>query len=183
LDSSVWIAYLLKDQGDKADRIIDRLKQGDEKALVSTLVILEVMDVMRKRITERENFQGMSATAKQQVEAKADAKIREFMDMLTKLAKQGKVAIVDPDIGLIQYLGKVLGVHQHDFGELLKSDYCPICRAPMSPRYRYKGPGLWDIQHAFNARECTAQEIISFDQGFDQLRGIHQFDALKITVL
>ncbi len=183
MDSSVWIAYLLKDHGDKADKVVEKLRQSDARVLVSSLVILEILDVMRKRITEREKFLGINAANRQQIEAKVNAKIREFMDLMTKLAKQGKVSIVDPDIGLRQYLGKTLGVHEPHFGQILKSDICPVCSAVIPSRYRYVGPGLWDIQHAFNARECTAHEIISFDHGFDQLRGIHQFDALKITVL
>ena len=184
LDSSVWLSYLLKDGNEaKAVKTLERLDRGNDKGIVSTLVILEILDVMRKRITEKESYQGESSSTRGQIKSKVDTKTREFMDKITKLAKQGKAAIVDPNKALGEFVTDALKLHSPHFGEIVTQAYCPVCRGSFGPKYKYRGPGHWDIQHALNAKYTSANEIISLDGDFEQLKAIKDFSSLTITVL
>jgi predicted nucleic acid-binding protein len=184
IDPSVWLSYILKDSNEqKAVNAMARLERGDDKAIVSTLVILEILDVLRKRITERETYTGIDGSTRQRIKNRVDVKVRDFMDKITKLAHEGKAAIVDPDKNLQEYMLHARRFHSPHFGEIDTQSSCPVCRGPFGPRYKYRGPGQWDVQHAFNAKYTSVSEIISLDHGFDQLVGASDFSSLRITVL
>ena len=94
-DSSVWLSYLLQDRHySKADKSLRRIEQGNDTALVSTLVLLEIIEVIRKRIVENEVYTGLTSSAIQSIKTKIDEKTREFIDKVTKLSKQNKVKVV-----------------------------------------------------------------------------------------
>jgi len=150
--------------------------------VISNLVLLEVIDVIRKRVTEKESYTGLTPTAKGQIEAKVKSKIQEFIDKTTKLASQGKALLVDPDLALQDYQKETVNISQPHFGEILDSNICPVCRRSLATRYRYKGLGHYDIQHGINARESGATEIYSFDKAFSQLRTLSEFSTLTVSV-
>ena len=162
---------------------MDRVEKDGDRALVSTLVILEIIGVIRKRITERENFLGLTDDVKAEIKKKIEDKTREFTDKITRLARQGKVLIVNPEKTLDDYLKNTLAVLSPHFGEIWYSDYCFTCRRNIPERYRYQEFGHYDIQHAINARDCSGDEIVSFDRGIAQLQGVQEFDSIRVTVL
>lgn len=182
-DSSIWLSYLLGDRHQaKAAKLMERIDKGGDIALVSTLVMLEILEVIRKRITEAENYVGLTESAKRGIESKIKGKTREFIDKMTRLVGQGKAMLVDPDESLVDYFKKTLSLFLPYLGDVERFDYCFICRRRTAVRYRYRGLGHFDIQHAINARESSANEIASFDKAFSQLHKISGFDSLKVTV-
>jgi predicted nucleic acid-binding protein len=175
---------MLNDQhAKKAQKLIERIDHGNDMVLISRLVILEVLEVIRKRITERENYVGLSESVKQQIKRKVDAKTIQFIDKVTKLAGQGKAQIVDPDTSIRQYFESALKVFQPYFGDISHLSYCFKCKRNTPPSYRYRGFGHYDVEHATNARDCSAYEMFSFDKGVAQLQAIPEFSSVKITVL
>lgn len=182
VDASVWLSYVLRDgNAEKAKQALDRFDQGSHKAIVSTLVILEILDVLRKRVTEKESYQIADGTMKQQIKQKVDERIREFIDKVTKLTTQGKAVIIDPSTPTGEYMTEALKLHSPRFGNIDTQTLCPVCRGPFGPRYRYRGPGHWDVQHALNAKYTSASELVSFDGGFKELRS--DFSSLTFTVI
>lgn len=183
-DSSIWLSYLLQDRHYlDAEKSLKRVEEGDDKALISTLIMLEIIEVIRKRMTENENYIGLTPDVRQRIKTSVDVKTREFIDKVTKLVAQGKAEINNPDEPLSGYLKETLTLFFPNFGEITEFDYCFICERKTSMRYRYRGLGHYDMQHAMNARDCNAKEIVSVDKAFSQLRNIPQFNSLKVTVL
>ncbi len=183
-DSSVWLSYLLQDkQHLKAERSLKRIEQGNDIALISSLILLEIIEVFRKRITENEAYVGLTPQAKQMIRTKAEKKTRELIDKVTKLAQQKKARIVDPDKLLHNYFEETLRLINPNFGEITEFNYCFICNRSTNMRYKYRGLGHYDMQHAINARDCCAKEIVSLDKAFSLLQNIPEFSSLKVTVL
>ena len=183
-DSSIWLSYLLQDkQYLKAERSLKRIEQGNDIALISSLVLLEIIEVFRKRITENEAYVGLTTEAKQKIKTKVEEKTRELIDKVTKLAQQKKARIIDPDKLLHNYFEETLRLINPNFGEIIEFNYCFICNRPTDMRYKYRGLGYYDVQHAINARDCCAKEIVSLDKAFSLLQNIPEFNSLKVTVL
>lgn len=183
-DSSIWLSYLLQDRHYlDAEKSLKRIEEGDDIALISSLIMLEIIEVIRKRITENESYVGLTADVKQKIKTSIDEKTREFIDKVTKLVAQGKAEIRNPEEPLEGYLKETLALFSPNFGEISEFDYCFICNRKTNMRYRYRGLGHYDMQHAMNAKDCHAKEIVSVDKAFSQLRNIQEFNSLKVTVL
>jgi len=161
---------------------MDRIEKSDDTVIISTLVILEIIEVIRKRITEKEGYVGLTEPAKRRIRTKIENKTREFIDKMTKLAHTGKAILADPDKSVKDYLQNTLNLCFTCFGDIDHFGYCFICKRQTPMRYRYRGLGYYDLQHAINARECSAEEIMSFDKAFYQLRNIQEFKSLKINI-
>jgi hypothetical protein len=151
--------------------------------VISTLVLLEVIDVIRKRVTEKEFYAGLGFAARRAIESKAQTKIQEFVNKTTRLAAQGKARIVDPDRGLADYHQETLRLSQPHFGMVDESNQCPVCRRALALRYKFRGLGHYDIQHAINARDCLANELFSFDKAFSQMSTVGGFASLAVHAL
>jgi predicted nucleic acid-binding protein len=184
LDSAVWVSYMLADRHkDKADVLFKRALQDGNKIIVSTLNLLEVVEVIRKRIAEDTKFIGLADMYTQIVANKITAASRLFIQKILDLAQQGHLLIIDPLTDLHDYFTSTLQLLIVNFGVIAKSDYCFICDRQTRPRYRYIGVGPHDLQHIINAKECSANEFVTFDKGFLRLKTLFaDNDGLTITV-
>ncbi len=183
-DSSVWLSFILQDKhAKKADELFKRAEKNGDIIILSTLSILEVMEVIRKRVTERERFSDLTSKSKTEIENKVNEKIRRFIDETTRLEKLKRLLVINPSDSLDTYLKEVLRLFASNFGDIDKSTFCFVCNHDIPARYRYVGVGHYDLQHAINAKECAANEIASLDKGFSQLKKITDFSSLTITVM
>lgn len=184
-DSCVWISYVLpRDKHHfKAVNQLERIERGEDEVIVSSQVILEFLDVIRKRIVQEENYVGLNNAAKTRIKTKIDAITRKFMNMLTLLAHEHKVMIANPNQNLTDYLHLTQKILIQHFGDIGEFSFCFTCNRSTPTRYRYRGMGHYDIQHAINAKDAKADEIVSFDQPFRFLNDIDGFSSLKVTVL
>lgn len=157
--------------------------EKDNQIIVSTLNILEIVEVIRKRITEKEYFVGLNQTAKSEIKNKIDQKTKDFMKIIMELSAQNKLMLTNPAKSVNEYFEDTFRLFAAYFGNVDKSDFCFICNHNIPDRYRYVGMGHYDLQHALNAKECMADEIATFDKGFSQLNSIGEFSSLKVTVL
>jgi hypothetical protein len=156
---------------------LNRLSHGDQ-AIVSTLVFLEVLGALRKKIVRKESFAGpLTPAIKKNIQTKIEQKIAEFMTKVAELTRQGKVLLADPDMRLRNYLRNVLSIFSPYKGYL---EHSP---ANKPDKYIYEGLGHWDMQHAVNAQELNAGELVSCDSKFNDLRNISKFASMTITTI
>jgi predicted nucleic acid-binding protein len=171
---------MLKDMHEfKATRAMEAAFQRPNQVIVSTLCILEVLDVMRKRICEKERYAGLNEQAKAAIIEKINQKSAAFVDFLIQLEQKQQIKFTDPAIVLSQYLFDTLRLYKNNC-----STSNIICdRTFIEKQYKFHGLGFYDLQHALNAKECCADEIVSLDKGFNQLRILKDFINLRISVL
>ena len=166
---------------DKAEVLLKRAMQDGNKILVSTLNLLEVVEVIRKRVAEDTKFIGLSDVHKKIVANKISTISRLFIQKIFDLAQQGRLLIVDPSIDLHDYFTSTLQLLIANFGVVDKADYCFVCNRQTRSRYRYIGVGPHDIQHMLNAKNCSANEFITFDKGFLRLKTLFD-DKENLTI-
>ena len=136
---------------------------------------MEIIGVIRKRVVEKAIYGELSAQRKEEIRNTAETLSKEFIDKITKLAEQKRILLVNPDRILSSYLEDTIGYLQNYFGSIDESHEQP-------QMFHYKGLGHYDIQHAINARDCSADELISFDKAFSDLRELFGSDFLKVSV-
>src|SRR5437867_8100705 len=103
IDSNVWFSYIVKRDYDRkygivSDIIEDIINNNNKIAIISGLVILEVINTIRKRIAEREPFVGFltdNDSVKGIIKSKISRYTKEFLDKITKWESTGKLVIVD----------------------------------------------------------------------------------------
>ncbi len=163
--------------------MITTLEGNQDTILVSSLVLLECAEVIKKRIAEAENFVGINDQVKTKIENESNSKLGQFMNKITLLAMSNKVLLVDPDWNVKKYFMDAFNIFRSNFGDLKESNYCFRCKRQTSSRYGLIHVGFWDILHALNAQEFSADEIISADKGFNSIGNVGQFNSIQITVL
>ncbi len=154
---------------------MERIQSREVVCVVSTLVLLEVIEVIRKRIVEYASYGELDTKRQQEIREVAEAKCRKFIDDITKLASQKKVLLLNPNRILSSYLEDTLSYLRNYFGRIEDNRDFP-------PKFRYRGLGHYDIQHAINARDCSARELISFDRACSELGKLGGFHTLRISV-
>ncbi len=157
--------------------------EGGHKAIVPTLVMLEVITVIRCRVIQNQDFKGVDIKTTQKIQAESKKKVDEFIAKILGLSKQGKVIIKDPDMKLEDYLIKSLGILQLHTGKIAIKDFCFVCQQKISQRYKFFALGHYDLQHAINAKELAVNEFITFDRAFELLNSITEFKSINVKVL
>jgi hypothetical protein len=145
---------------------------------------METIGVIRRKVTQKEKYVGLSASTAGQIQPKIDTEIRKFVDKITRLVAQDKAVLFDSASPAKDYFTDALSVYKRVLGNIEKNDFCRICKRNIPPRYSFRGLGHYDIQHAMNARDSSASELFSFDHSFEDLQKYSpDFNSLKITVL
>ncbi len=163
----------------KATRAMQAAFQAPNQVIVSTLCILEVLDVIKKRICEKEKYAGLNDQAKAMIVEKINQKSAAFVNYLIQLEQRQQIKFTDPAIVLSRYLFDTFRLYKNNF-----STNNIICSKQfMEKQYKFHGLGFYDLQHALNAKECFADEIVTLDKGFNQLKVSKDFANLKINVL
>lgn len=187
IDSSVWFSYITKGNYDKdfttARDIINDIVSSNKTAVISGLVILEVINIIRKRIAEREPFIGPLRTndnVRQSIKSKIDRYTKEFIDKITKWEGAHKLIIMDSQTAISEIFKTTHVILNKTFGEITEFNHCRICRRSYNS-YSYRGIDHYDIQHALLAKESISTEFITFDRGYRQLQVI--FPNLGIKIL
>ncbi len=171
---------MLKDMHEfKATKAMQEAFQKSNQVIVSTLCILEVLDVIRRRICEKEQYAGLNDQAKTALIKKINEKSEAFVNFLIQLEQRQQIKFIDPAIVLSRYLFDTLRLYKNNC-----SENNIICNNQfMQKQYKFHGLGFYDLQHALNAKECYADEIVTLDKGFNQLKVVKDFANLRINVL
>ena len=161
---------------------------------------MESIYVLRKRMVGKSSSAGSSANASQR-EALARNYVNKFVKLIDNLSDQEKITIIRPNLSITAHHSTVLNKLKTIFGwvklslhcanckrrHLVQkhSDKCPVCGGYLTPssRYKYKGLGHADIEHAYFARYGGASTFYSTDKSFDDLSGDRDFSGLVTFVV
>ena len=96
---------------------------------------------------------------------------------MTALALQNKIIWADPESPLKDLFEEAQNVLLATFGEFSQSfkDF-KAC-------YAYHGVGQYDVQHALIAKSLNANELLTFDRGFEDLAKDSHFAQFSFRVL
>jgi len=192
LDSNVWFSYLLKKDDSKssieyqqANIIINKIVSDSNLiALVSHLVILEIICIIRKKVVTK-----MKITENKEINDKdneillkktIDYLTKEFINYITRWEAAGKLQIVKIDESLSNVLKREQKILRNKFGEIKKTTKCFVCKSEYH-EYTYRGIDHYDIQHAIIAEYAKANQFITFDRGYECIK--EDFTSLNIHIL
>lgn len=185
-DSSIWISHFLQeslnDRAQTVQQLIEQIENDNEVILVSYLVLLEVLEVMRKRITEKEPYTTLDDDKKKEIKDKVQKKTDLFLESLSQLVKDHKVAIVNSQEPVDKWFKTTYSILRASFGDISAPNYSSNGGKKKSPKYHYKGAGHYDIQHALTAKEFSAKDLHTFDQRFADLENYPDFKGIKFCV-
>jgi predicted nucleic acid-binding protein len=183
-DSSLWISYILQENLDnraqRVQQLIDQIKEDDEVILVSHLVLLEVLEVIRKRITQMEQYTSLDDNKKEENKDKIQEKTNNFIEILYRLVQEHRVALVNSQESVDTWFKATYSIFTTSFGDI--STYNSGGKGNNPPRYRYRGVGHYDIQHALTAKEYSARGLYTFDWGFAELQGNQEFEGIQFVI-
>jgi hypothetical protein len=192
LDSNVWFSYLLKKDDSKgsieyqqANIIINKIVSDSNLiALISHLVILEIISIIRKKVVTKmkitENKEINDKDNKNLLKKTIDYLTKEFIDYITRWEAAGKLQIVKIDESLSNVLKREQKILKNNFGEIKKTTKCFVCKSKYH-EYTYRGIDHYDIQHAIIAEYAKANQFITFDRGYECIK--EDFPSLNIHIL
>lgn len=187
VEASVFASWMLGTRDrhyKKAEQVIDNIKSGKLNAITSSLTVMEVIDVIRKRITQWAAYGGHpSVTNLAPLKAEIEEIIQNFINGITAEAVQGHLILKDPNKSIEEMYEEASKILYSCFGGFGNANDCKFCERDLpSPKYFYRGVGQYDVQHAIVARDLGASTLITFDKGFNALSSYTNFNTLKFDV-
>lgn len=185
-DSSIWVSHVLQEKRNNraqtVQQLFDQIEEDEEVILVSHLVLLEVLEVIRKRITESEPYTDLDDSKKKEIKDKIQEKTNLFLKALSQLIREHRVALIDSQKPVDQWFKMTYSIFVSSSGDISIHNYYPDGRRRTLPKYQYRGVGHYDIQHALTAQEFSARDLHTFDQGFVELEDHQEFEGMKFLV-
>lgn len=183
-DSSIWVSHILQEKRNNraqtVQQLLDRIEKDEEVILVSHLVLLEVLEVIRKRITEREPYTEFNDEKKKEIMDKIQKKTNVFLRSLSQLIKEHKVALIDSQEPVDKWFKRTYSIYISSSGDISARNYPPDRGG--NPALRYRGVGHYDIQHALTAKEFSARALYTFDRGFSRLDNDRAFEGVRFLI-
>jgi len=174
VDTNIWFSYVTEgnfdQQFEKSCRVIDDIiRNNNRKAIVSTLVILEMVNIIRNKIAQRTQHLTYGDTWKTNyMKQEINKYTKAFMDKITKWDSTNKCSITDVSTPVKDLFSETSKIQQKTFGKIGESGTCNICKGPFQS-YFYKGIDHHDIQHALIAKELQVTELVTFDKGYNYI--------------
>lgn len=159
----IWAAYFLgecDDHYETAKRLVKLVNDGEKRAIVSYLLIMETIYTIRKRIVLRSK----SPDDIRLHDAKRSSD--NFEDYVVKGLRSGKLILVRSD-----------GISAHDHKIFAKTHSVE----GDVKRGKYKALGHADVEHAYLADYGRASEFHTMDSDFECLRGDPDFGVKFIV--
>lgn len=163
---------------------MERILSGEEIGVLSHLVICEIVDVAKKKLLEKEPFNGMDPAHLDTLDKEIRGRIQEILARIIKLARDKKIRVINSQKTLDQSYTEIYSLIAQIHNEIRRNNYCPICKERIDPpTYKYRKIGHYDIQHALMAKEFSVTDFITFDKAFPQLHQLKEFELFPITLL
>lgn len=186
IDTNIIVAYALgpekeKYQYPKSEQIFKQIEKGDFIGVISTLTLTELIGVIRTHIG-RDRTKMLSIDEKKQNEhVKTEAKIvyGEIFSTLLQMknikfeggAKTNFQAVLNDGFELIEGSNGFQKFHNK----------CSICKNPHNSS-NFKQILVADILHALLAKDTKCDELLTFDGGFNGIKGHEKIEPLTIIV-
>lgn len=186
LDSSILVSWILPNdrRHARALEVISSIKNGQVIGVISSLGILETIDVIRKRVAQ--NYPYTEPSDKMDLTPIKDAinkKIEEFLDGITILASKSQIIWNDPSLNMDKIFDEAFAVQRGSFGTIRHATNCIGCEKSLDEnKYYYFGAGQYDVQHAIIAKSLKVNMLRTFDGGFKYLIGLENFKGLSIVI-
>lgn len=187
IDSNVWFAYITKDNYDKeffklAKRLIDGIiDDNDSVAMISQLVYLEMINLFRVRVTQREKCEGpVTDEIEKDITNKINEFAKEFTIKTTGWISSKKLFAIKPTKSFKDVYTDVQRLQQQITGKIVYYEKSEEHNNP-ADRYHYTAIDHHDIQHALLAVEGNATEFATFDKSFKYVRD--KFPKLRFNVM
>jgi predicted nucleic acid-binding protein len=174
---AAWALEKIDPKHTRADKIIDDITSGKIDAITSTLAVMEVIDSIRRRVSEKTKWMGdPSSVDMAPVKQEIERLINDFLDGLTALAIQKRMIWIDPESPVKKHFQDAQDVLLATFGSF-HSDFKDFQNC-----YAYRGVGQYDVQHALIAQSLSANELLTFDKGFRDLASNPKFSGFSFIV-
>ena len=197
-DTNVWVSCMLGEEDrfyHSCKPLIEDIEQDRCVAVVSYLIIMESIYAIRRRLTERFRWDGADASAK---EALVEERSKKFIDFITELSGRKKIMIVMPEESVAKHHSAILKKLRSLSGYVKLEFYCKECREQYpihgstsacrvcgsnirDRRYKYRGLGHADIEHAYLAVHSRASKLYSTDKGFTALADDPDFASVDFV--
>lgn len=160
---------------DDAMRILNEAMRGNIRLVISSLVLSEAADVIRRRIKASHRCTDESGKEREAVDAEADAAVKDlvrFVNVLkaTKMADmlegitEGRLNLAHLRRKMFEYEGRTPQAHRGN-------------------TYRHEGIGPIDWIHIALAYLAGAQAICTNDKAIEQIKNDKQYGGLEIIML
>ena len=180
--------------------LIANLENRNNVALVSNTLILETIDVLRKKLLTRIKFSGDSRMARDSKKSLVEKTILSFTTKIDDYSESQKILLIEPPMTLSEHQTVILDKFQSYFGHVGVINRCPKCRTDGIPRgfnkcpnckktmksikkYKYKGLGYVDFEHAYLAKWGKASRFYTTDKAFKSLNGDPDFQSIIFKIL
>lgn len=163
-DTGVWVAYFLgklDPHNQISCNLVELVENGEKRAIVSYLLIMEATHVIRRRIVQRHN-----PNATNMMEAAMAASGR-FTEYVFNGLESGKLILVRSN-----------GIDGHDYRTFRKAS---SIRGEIREIKEYRALGHADVEHAYLADYGGALEFHTLDRSFDVLSNDPDF-GVKFVV-
>lgn len=184
-DTNIWYSYFVKDRhSGKAKKLFELVEKNKSIVLVSELIILELIDIIKKRIIENSEYSDLSDDRIKELVKEYEQKRLDVVEKISFLLAKGKIIIKDPDCSIKQTYNNIKKYSSKGFGEINSRDYCFDCEQKLpKPKYKYRGVGSWDILHALTVKDLGIKDFYTFDKGFSELAINKDFNSVNFKIL
>lgn len=176
-DTNIWVAWM-RGRSDKffpqSQALVDRIISGKNVAIVSNLILLETIDVLRKRIVKNSQM-GDAPEDHAAIRRKIDAVTEKFLNLICKMSENKQVLMVRPSLHVEEHHARVLTKFRRYFGS--------VHTVRGQNRHRYKGLGHADFEHALLALSYMVPEFYTADNSFEDLKGDSDFSSIHFNTI
>lgn len=187
IDTNILVSYISGPQKEPreyptAKQIFDDIKQGKYIGVISTLVLIELKGVIRALLGYDRTQLETIPQNKQADHVKSEA--AKIYDQLVGQLLQ--LTNVKFEKGRQTHFQSVLdnanSIMDDIKGEVRFYSNCGICNAPYKSS-KHKQILVADIFHALLAKDTSCDSLITFDKGFNALRGNTIIGSMQIQVM
>lgn len=201
-DTNVWVSYMLGNNDHfyhLCKPLIENIEQKRCIAIVSYPVIMESIHVIRRRVAERQPVRSDANSLES--ESLAEKRSDDFIKLVKRLAEQKKIVITRPTKNVTAYNAAVLKKLRTLSGYVKLERQCKNCQRPYLARsssspcplcgrtgtaarkYKYRGLGHVDVEHAYLAVYSRASTFYSTDKAFASLAYDPDFNTINFVQL
>jgi predicted nucleic acid-binding protein len=176
---------------DAAVEFFEATAKGEGIAVISDLVLMEVLNVLRKQHTKPSNIKALSGLNNSARTSFVidNAKV-VYNELLTDMLKSPRYfKFMNPlTLDITSLLSTASDILYKVKGDIRFFHDCKNCCSKREKTQEplvcvHKCVGATDIMHALIANEYECDRLVTFDKGFGEIVGYPEFYPLKIEVL
>lgn len=163
-------------------QVFDKIKNGSVEGVVSTLVLIEVMAVLKNRLGQNKSKLLTIPDAPGRAEHVIKESSCMYKEILGELLRMKNKIIfqVRKNIDVNQLLTDAQLILESVRGTVKTYDYCKKCNASGIQTTSYKSLASYDALHVLLAREMDCDEFWTFDGDFEEIQNHQKVTPMQI---